>query len=1186
MAGITHLTEPKILNEMVDLITQEPPEDVEEAVRYKYANIAAELLTSDVASINNGLIQDEAILNKLYNFLENPNPLNPLLASFFSKTLGMLIARKTAELFEFLKTKPDFVPAVIRHFNTSAIMDLLWKFIKDIDNPELRHDIAQWLTDQNTIEQLVDLISPDKEDNSYHDHAARVLSDIVLTSRKQMALMEEQASNYPLLLRLIDSQTITRLLENMKRDKTEKALVGGISVLDVILSLEIYRLQAEGLLPMPPQQLNGQLPSSPISRTWDESLPRLDLQVIRKKALADFHAIMLDPPKKAAIHTTAGPLDPPLGKTRLEIIKLYHILLLCNNPLVNTELAHLGVVHTILDLFFQYPWNNFLHTQVEHCLCTILNNSPTEDSEGQKSHPLLEQLFTNCNLVQRILDNWDPDMGETEGQQKISPAIGYRAHLTLIANQVAYNPTNQELITQHVQALPGDLPQIWDTFVSGPLADINIRNTITEVKSIAFQSSEAIALQQLGLSKDDEQEAWVATNQKMPPNILELNNLFDFSDPNDHNAELFEQVCNDRTDSDYSFQRNTWPELSKSHQSGEEEEPQRSTGSSSSEDSDEEEPSKPVSSAPEVSTNPFNEDLFSSDSAWTAQFPSGETENVWGKPTAPHTDNWADFSKLGFDSQWNPPPAQSLWNTEDQAGNLPSQPLSQDKPPTDSAPTDPFHSDPVRTSKYSIPDVHSTHLPIAPGSHNPFRPENASLLNPTPLEPTARARSLFSSLQFPTKDTSLVSLVLAEQPLVMELPLVSPASCELRSVIRFLAAKKNSAKDIHTELCQVYGEGCMSSGMVRRWVREFKNRRTDVHDEPRAGRPSVSDETIAKVEAAMLEDRRVTVRKLCDLVPDVSKTTIDKILREHLGYSKVCAIWVPKMLTEDHKRQRVYVAQKFLDCHKTDGEEFLDSIVTGDVTWVHYTTPETKEQSKQWNHISSPKPLKFKQTLSAGKLMATVFWDRKGLLLCDFMRLGTTINSDRYCKTLKQLRRAIQNKRRGMLTKGVRFHHDNARPHTARQTTALIEEFEWELVSHPPYSPDVAPSDFHFFPELKKNLGGTQFQDDDELEEAVLGFYVARRQSSSTLGSIRKKTVKQSPVVDQQDRTKERLSLHVVQAMIIMQFEFALTNVPEPLKTPAAVAAVIQMEGGDTALISLSTSSSKDSQYEDMLFKL
>ena len=322
----------------------------------------------------------------------------------------------------------------------------------------------------------------------------------------------------------------------------------------------------------------------------------------------------------------------------------------------------------------------------------------------------------------------------------------------------------------------------------------------------------------------------------------------------------------------------------------------------------------------------------------------------------------------------------------------------------------------------------------------------------------------------------------------MELPLGSPANCELRSVIRFLAAKKKSAKEIHEELCQVYGEECMSSGMVRRWVRDFKNGRTDVHDDARAGRPSVSNETIAKVEAVMLEDRRITVRELCEKIPEVSKTTIDQILSEHLGYSKVCARWVPKMLTADHQRQRVEAAQKFLSFHGTTEEEFLDSIVTGDETWVHYTTPETKEQSKQWKHPSSPRPKKFKQILSAGKIMASVFWDRKGILLCEFMPCGTTINADRYCETLKNLRRAIQNKRRGMLTKGVRFHHDNARPHTANRTTALIERFGWEMVSHPPYSPDLAPSDFHIFPALKKNLGGTQFQTDEEVQNAVVSF--------------------------------------------------------------------------------------------------
>jgi hypothetical protein len=61
---------------------------------------------------------------------------------------------------------------------------------------------------------------------------------------------------------------------------------------------------------------------------------------------------------------------------------------------------------------------------------------------------------------------------------------------------------------------------------------------------------------------------------------------------------------------------------------------------------------------------------------------------------------------------------------------------------------------------------------------------------------------------------------------------------------------------------------------------------------------------------------------------------------------------------------------------------------------------------------------KFKQMLSARKLMATVFWYRKGVLKCIAKHLK------------RKLRRVIQNKRRGMLTSGAVFLHDNARPHT------------------------------------------------------------------------------------------------------------------------------------------------------------
>lgn len=93
----------------------------------------------------------------------------------------------------------------------------------------------------------------------------------------------------------------------------------------------------------------------------------------------------------------------------------------------------------------------------------------------------------------------------------------------------------------------------------------------------------------------------------------------------------------------------------------------------------------------------------------------------------------------------------------------------------------------------------------------------------------------------------------------MELPLTSPARRELRSVIRFLCAKNTAPVDIHSKLCEVYREKCASVQHVRKWCREFRDRRTDVHDDQRSGRPSVSDETIAKVEETMLKDRTVTV---------------------------------------------------------------------------------------------------------------------------------------------------------------------------------------------------------------------------------------------------------------------------------------------------------------------------------------
>jgi histone-lysine N-methyltransferase SETMAR len=118
-------------------------------------------------------------------------------------------------------------------------------------------------------------------------------------------------------------------------------------------------------------------------------------------------------------------------------------------------------------------------------------------------------------------------------------------------------------------------------------------------------------------------------------------------------------------------------------------------------------------------------------------------------------------------------------------------------------------------------------------------------------------------------------------------------------------------------------------------------------------------------------------------------------------------------------------------------------------------------------------------------MMATVFWDRKGILLTEFMAPGTTITSEVYCETLNKLRRSIQSKRRGMLTKGVVLLHDNARPHTAARTKALLQQFNWEIFEHPPYSPGLAPSDYHLFTKMKVWLANERFKTNEELMDGV-----------------------------------------------------------------------------------------------------
>lgn len=153
------------------------------------------------------------------------------------------------------------------------------------------------------------------------------------------------------------------------------------------------------------------------------------------------------------------------------------------------------------------------------------------------------------------------------------------------------------------------------------------------------------------------------------------------------------------------------------------------------------------------------------------------------------------------------------------------------------------------------------------------------------------------------------------------------------------------------------------------------------------------------------------------------------------------------------------------------------------------TTRLNQKNSQQWVEAGGSAPKKAKSVPSAGKVMASVFWDGKGILLVDYLPKGQTINGEYYANLLDQLDAKIREKRPGLMKKKSIFHQDSAPVHKGVVAMGKLRDLGYELLGHPPYSPDLAPSDFHLFPKFKKFLSGKRFSSNEDIQTAVDAYF-------------------------------------------------------------------------------------------------
>ena len=304
----------------------------------------------------------------------------------------------------------------------------------------------------------------------------------------------------------------------------------------------------------------------------------------------------------------------------------------------------------------------------------------------------------------------------------------------------------------------------------------------------------------------------------------------------------------------------------------------------------------------------------------------------------------------------------------------------------------------------------------------------------------------------------------------MEKPAIFPNE-DIRVIIKFLLLQKKKPKEIIDEINSTAGQRSVSSATVYKWIKVFEEGTLDCSDRERCGRPK-KDGLIPSIELLLRDDPYQSARSIASEL-HVDKNTVSRMLREEMGMKKVNFHWIPHELTDRQKIVRVDIAKEML--RVLSAVRYHSLVLTGDETFLYWKNP----RNSVWQHENLPQPSKERKTVGSMKLMISVIWTTSGMKSIVMLPRNQQFNRNFFVNVvLADLFKTIETQRPVKGTSELKFHLDNARPHLVDD---VLVGNGLERLPHPPYSPDLAPSDFFLFGYLKKMLEGKNFESDEDL---------------------------------------------------------------------------------------------------------
>lgn len=294
---------------------------------------------------------------------------------------------------------------------------------------------------------------------------------------------------------------------------------------------------------------------------------------------------------------------------------------------------------------------------------------------------------------------------------------------------------------------------------------------------------------------------------------------------------------------------------------------------------------------------------------------------------------------------------------------------------------------------------------------------------------------------------------------------------DYRFYIKTRAILGVKAREIHEELTEAYGPKAISYTTVQRWTKAFNEGEMELEDHDRSGRPvtKMTLDNIQLVQRLIDEDPHCTYEDL-EEETQLSRGTIERIVHDHLQMRKVTSRWVPHELTIENKETRVKKCRQNL-AKINSGEWRLCDILTGDETWIYLRQLGRKAANSSWVYKGQSPGTVVRREQYEPKVLYSLFFRSNGGVFVHALDKGQKLDRYYYIENcLRPVIKEMRQERPKSGTHGLKLLHDNAKPHSAKEVKDYLKQEGINLVPHPPYSPDLSPSDFWLIDYIKRNL--------------------------------------------------------------------------------------------------------------------